>query len=264
MKILVCVKQVLDPDGPVRIDTAGRGIEAVPGASFRMNRFDEYALEEALRIREAFPGTHIDALSVGPERCSRTVRRALELGADEGIHLLLGDECYRTPFEIASLIGQYAGRNDYDLVLTGFMAEDDMQAQVGPMLAEMLGYPWATAVMAVRWPLFPGTILVERELESGRREVLEIRLPALITVQSGINLPRYPALSHVLRARSRALVTIPVSRQCQEPVTSWPEPRERIAALTEPAPEKTGLILSGTPGEKAEKLLRLLQERALL
>jgi len=270
MKILVCVKQVLDPDGPIRIDAAGQGIEAMPGALFRMNRFDEFALEEALRIREKFPGTRIDALSAGPERAARTVRKALEMGADEGIHFVLGDECYRTPFEIASLIGTFASDKHYDLILTGIMAEDDMQGQVGPMLAEILGYPWATSVMAVKLkdngdrPHFPETIEVERELEGGRREAFELTLPVLLTLQSGINRPRYPALSHVLRARSQALMTIPLSQGQEKAPVADPAPRERIVALAEPAPPKTGMILSGSPMEKAEKLLLILQERALL
>ncbi|PKN60532.1 MAG: hypothetical protein CVU53_02595 [Deltaproteobacteria bacterium HGW-Deltaproteobacteria-11] len=300
MRILVCVKQVLDPDGPIRVDAAGQGIEAMPGALFRMNRFDEFALEEALRIREKFPGTHIDALSAGPERAAQTVRRALETGADEGIHLVLGDECCRTPFEIASLIGAYASHKHYDLILTGVMAEDDMQAQVGPMLAEILGYPWATAVMSLKLAVsqessfchaapssapsgdesaltaarppenngvrahFSGTIHVERELEGGRREAFELTLPALLTLQSGINRPRYPALSHVLRARSQALITIPVSQGRETAPVSYPAPRERIVTLEEPEPMKTGMILSGSPEEKAEKLLLILKERALL
>lgn len=264
MRILVCVKQVLDSDGPIRIDAAGGGIDAVPGALFRMNRFDEFALEEALRIREKFPGTRIDALSAGPERAAGTVRKALEMGADEGIHLVLGDECYRTPFEIASLIGAYAGDKHYDLILAGVMAEDDMQAQVGPMLAVILGYPWTTAVMAVRWPLVPGTIHVERELEGGRREAFDVTLPALLTVQSGINRPRYPALSHVLRARSQALITIGAGQEGAIVPFSLPWPRERIVKLEEPPPMKTGMILSGSPTEKAERLLQILKECALL
>lgn len=264
MKILVCVKQVRDPDGPIRMDAAGQGIEAIPGARFRMNRFDTFALEEALRIRERFPGTHIDALSAGPERAAQTVRKALEMGADEGIHLVLRDDRYRTPFEIASCIGAYASQGHYDLVLTGVMAEDDMQAQVGPMLAEILGYPWATAVMAVRWPLSPGMIQVERELEGGRREAFEMTLPTLLTVQSGINRPRYPALSNVLRARSQALITISLSQGQEKTPVSDATTRERILAFEEPTPLKKVMILSGSPEEKADKLLLMLHERALL
>lgn len=270
MRILVCVKQVRDPDGPTRIGASGQGIEAAPDALFRMNRFDEFALEEALRIREAFPGTRIDVLSAGPAKAAQTVRRAMEMGADEGIHLVLGDDHYRMPFEIASLIGAFASDKHYDLILTGVMAEDDMQGQVGPMLAEILGYPWATSVMSVKLkdngdrPHFPETIHVERELEGGRREAFELTLPVLLTVQSGINRPRYPSLSHVLRARSQALITIPVSQQRGAAPVSLPTPRERIVNLEEPPPMKTGMILSGSPMVKAEKLLHILRERALL
>jgi electron transfer flavoprotein alpha/beta subunit len=334
MKILVCVKQVRDPDGPIRIDGSGQAIAAAPDALFRMNRFDEFALEAALQIREEFPGTRIDALTAGPARAARTVRRALETGADEGIHLLLEDDACRTPFEIASLIGAFAHDRHYDLILTGVMAEDDMQAQVGPMLAEILGYPWATAVMALQMTSPPesapggagqcgvydgrqgasgegfgkpkeiqdignppmtdgnqeavaaessppeslsggagqcgvydgrhacGVVRVERELEGGRREAFALTLPALLTIQSGANRPRYPALSHVLRARSQALITISRPQQGGAEPGAMPSPRERIVLLEEPVPLQTGLILAGSPEEKAEALLRILRDRA--
>ncbi|MBA4397821.1 MAG: hypothetical protein C0394_10650 [Syntrophus sp. (in: bacteria)] len=263
MKILVCVKQVLDPESVIGISVSGKWIEAAPGALFRMNRYDEFALEEALRVREAFPKTRIDAVSAGPARAARTVRRALEMGADEGIHMVLDDDRCRMPYEIASLIGAYARGRQYDLILAGVMAEDDMQAQVGPMLAEILGYPWATAVMSIRLPHPSGEIQVERELEGGRREAFALTLPALLTVQSGINRPRYPALSHVLRARSQALITIDAAQASAAAPFSFPAPREGIVNLEEPA-LKTGMILPGSPTEKAEKLLQMLQERALL
>ena len=268
MKILVCIKQVLDTECPVRIDASGRWIEEGPPALFRMNRFDEFALEEALRIREGFPGTRIDALSAGPARAAQAVRRALEMGADEGIHLIPGDDRYRMPFEIASLIGAYASDKHYDLILAGVMAEDDMQGQVGPMVAELLGYPCATAVMLQKLHKTgdggSSTIYVERELEGGCREAFELTLPALLTVQSGINRPRYPALSHVLRARSQALILVPVSQQRGTVLHDSPASRERIQNLEEPVPMKTGMILSGSPPEKAENLLKILQERAFI
>jgi electron transfer flavoprotein beta subunit len=264
MKILVCVKQVIDPDSPVQIADSGREIETGPGALFRMNRFDEFALEEALRLREAFPGTQVDAVTVGPARVSRTVRRALEIGADEGIHILLQDGGIRMPSEIASFIHDYAAEKRYDLILAGIMAEDDMQAQVGPMLAEMLGYPWATAVMKTAVSPPSGTVRVERELEGGRREAFELTLPALLTVQSGINRPRYPALSHVLRARTQPLITIPVSEMRGANLPFVAKAGVRILSFEKPVCVKTAFILSGSPKEKAEKLLKLLQEKALL
>ena len=258
MKILVCIKQVLDPDCPVRIHSSGKWIEPDSHGLYRMNRFDEFALEEALRIREAFPGTWVDALSVGPERAAQTVRRALELGADDGIHILLDDERYRMPWETASRIAAYAGNKRYDLILAGVMAEDDMQGQVGPMVAEIMGYSSATAVMSQKLIPDDNRIYVERELEGGHREAFTLTLPALLSVQSGINRPRYPTLSHVLRARSQKLITIAAK--------TWnpPAPRDHIVCLVEPAPVKSSVFLSGSPLEKAEKLVKILRENAWL
>jgi electron transfer flavoprotein beta subunit len=261
VKILVCVKQVLDPEGPVVIDSRHTRIASDQLSRYRMNRYDAYALEEALRIRESSPdpsSIRIDALSVGPERAGTTIRRALELGADEGLHVLLDDERWRTPFEIASLIVAGVGERCYDLILTGVMAEDDMQAQVGPMLAALLQYPCATAVVSQKVQEGRTGIYVEREREGGLREALEMRLPALLTIQSGINRLRYPALSRLMRARSRELITLPAALLAQ------PAPREQIHRLSAPAPVKSGVFLSGTPQNKAAALLRLLREKALV
>ena len=258
LKILVCVRQVPDPEYPFRIDASRTGIEPLPRERYRMNRYDEFALEEALRIREAFPGARIDAISVGPERAARTVERALAMGADEGIHILLGDDRYRMPRETASLISAYAGGEGYDLILAGVMAEDDMQGQVGPMVAVLLDYPWSTAVMSQKLAPNDRRVDVERELEGGRREAFALDLPALLTVQSGINRPRYPALSHVLRARSQPLVTI------DEKAIAPPEAWESLVCLEEPAPAATCTFLSGSAPEKAEQLVRLFREKAFL
>ena len=258
MKILVCVRQVPDPEHPPRIDASRMWIEPLPQDRYRMNRYDEFALEEALRIREAFPGARIDALSVGPARAARTVERALAIGADEGIHILLGDERYRMPGETASLIAAFAGGKGYDLILAGVMAEDDMQGQVGPMVAALLDYPWSTSVMSQRLAPDRRCIDVERELEGGRREALALALPALLTVQSGINRPRYPALSQVLRARSQPLVTIAAD------ALAAADARESVVCLEEPEPAMSCAFLTGSAAEKAEQLVRLWREKAFL
>lgn len=257
-KILVCVRQVPDSEYPFRIDASRIWIEPLPRDLYRMNRYDEFALEEALRIREVFPDTRIDALSVGPERAARTVERALAMGVDGGIHILLVDDRYRMPRETASLIAAYAGGKNYDLILAGVVAEDDMQGQVGPMVAALLDYPWATAVMSQRLAPDLRRVDVQRELESGRRETLALELPALLTVQSGINRPRYPALSHVLRARSQPLVTI------DEKAIAPADDRESVVGLEEPGPAATCSFFSGSATEKAEQLARLWREKAFL
>ncbi len=258
MKILVCVKQVLDGECPAEIDETGRWLRPLFEPVYRMNRYDEYALEEALRIREDHPGVTVDAVSAGPQRAAAVVRRALEMGAGEGIHIVLPGEAYRSPFAIATLLAAYARDRGYDLILAGVMAEDDMQAQVGPMLAALLDYPWATAVIRRELRPAEGVISVEREIEGGAREAVELTLPAVLTIQSGINRPRYPALSHVLRARSQALLTIPAADLAPA------EAREVLEQFGRPQGSRDGVILSGTPQEKARRMLEILREKALL
>lgn len=258
MRILVCTKQVLDSDVPIEIDASGRWVRPLSNPLYRMNRFDEYALEEALRLRDTFASVSIDAISAGPLRVAATVRRALEMGANEGIHICLDDEQYRTPFEIASLISAYCYDKRYDLIMAGVMAEDDMQCQVGPLTAELLDYSCATSVIRLRFNPEQDMIYVEREIEGGVREAMEMALPALLTIQSGINRPRYPALSHVLRAKSQPLITVPAE------MLQPPTPREHLLCLTRPEGTRGGIILTGLPREKARRLLQLLHEQALL
>lgn len=255
LKILVLVKQTPDAEAEVRISDDG-GALLVREKDWRMNRFDEFAVEEALRIREAFPGSSADAVSVGPPRVIAVLRRALAMGADEAFHVPCEGYQDVFPGETASLIAGFAHNGAYDLILAGVMSEDAMHAQTGPMVAEMLGIPCATAVVAQKMPEEGGLIAVERELEGGIREGLELPLPALITVQSGINRPRYPVLSHVLRSRSQPVTTV-----CAD---ALPEParHERLAGLAIPAPSGKGVFLTGTTAEKAERLAEIFVERA--
>jgi electron transfer flavoprotein beta subunit len=184
------------------------------------------------------------------------LRRALAMGANEAFHI--PHEGYQDVFpgEVASLIASFAGGRSYDLLLAGVMSEDAMHAQTGPMAAEMLGISCATAVVAEKISEEGGLIAVERELEGGLREGLELPLPALIAVQSGINRPRYPALSHVLRSRSQPVGTVPVDS------LTAPTRHERLVFLAPPAPSGKAVFLDGTATEKAERLAEIFAGRA--
>lgn len=256
MKILVCIKEVPDPEGIITIDPSRPRIDFE--GNYRMNRFDEFALEEALRIRERIPVESIDALSVGPARTERTIRRALELGASEGIHILTEGRDDMSALERASLIASFARKKVYDLILTGVMAEDDMQSQVGPMIAEILGYPSASSVIYEKIDYEKQTLFAEREIEAGKRECLEMKLPALLTIQSGINRPRYPALSNVLRARKQEITTLPSTTLCK------PKRREMVVTLRYPEAPSKGIVLEGDGAEKARTLLQILHEKSFL
>jgi electron transfer flavoprotein beta subunit len=256
MKLLVCVKQIPDPDAPVRVNADNRWVD-IDGDAYVMNRFDAFALEEALRIREEIPDTRIDAVSVGPERVEAVLRRSLGMGADHGIHILTESDGYFSPFATATWIAAYARARNYDLILTGVMSGDDMNGQVGSLAAEMLHLPCATSVIFRRVMPESGRIYVEREMEGGLRDAMEIKLPALLTLQSGINHPRYPSLSRMLRANKHPLDVIPSELLESASI--------HLSVMRTMFPQKmrAGLILEGTPREKASQLLDFLQTRSM-
>ncbi len=246
MKILVCIKAIRESE--------------TDGTSDRVciNRFDEFALEEALQMRKSAGHGTVDAISVGPKQTGSVLTRAVGIGADHGIQILAYDEEFPDPFCTASLIAAYAQDKKYDLILCGVMSEDLMQGQIGPMIAEILSLPCATAVISAQLSHDAKQISVEREMEAGRREKWKIQLPALLTIQSGINTPKYPALSRMLFA----------VRQQQEIINSetlvTPHIRQRISSTDFPQKQRSGLVLEGTCAQKAETLINIFREKGFL
>lgn len=256
MRVLALTKQVCDGADTVSPDDSARWVTYGPHSVFRMNRYDEYAVEEALRIRERVPGTELHALSVGPGRVEAVIRRALGMGADHGIHVVLEEKGYTSPRERALLIAAVAEEKGYDLILAGVVAEDDMEGQVGGLVAQALGYRCATSVIFEETNPEAGEVFVHREIEGGCREGFTLKLPAVLTVQSGINVPRYPVLSHMLRARTAVLEKV---------VPRAPAPSG--GTLLKIAPAQTGgpgEFLEGSPAQKARRLLEILHEASLL
>ena len=256
MKILVCVKQVPESGAVIRIDGSQRWIRET--TTYKMNRFDEFAVEEALMIRQDFPGTRVDAVSVGPDRAAMVVKRAIGMGADRGVHVKTEDHGYLNPLTVASLIAGYARDRHYDLILTGVMAEDDMQGMVGPLVAELLFLPCATFTIFEKITPETRTIYVEREIEGGYRDTLELKLHAVLTIQGGINKPRYPSLSNMLRSKQQKLETI-VARFNEQP-----GPREKILRVSYPQKSRSGTVLNGNQREKAAELLKILRGKTLI
>jgi len=258
MNILVCIKQVPDSFETLQINER-TGLVGLPlNTAFRMNRFDEFALEEALLMKERLSGALVHALSVGPERVSDTVQRALGMGADHGIHILDSSEGYISPLIVASVIAAFARTRRYDIILTGAMAEDTMACQTGQLVAALLDLPCATSVMKEEIDLDREQIVVEREIEGGSRERMQIKMPAVLTVQPGINHPRYPSFSKVMRARSYAQERIRAQNLTPE------EPRESSLGMQIPEPASQGVFIEGSPREKALELITILHEKSLL
>ena len=263
MNILVCVKAVPDFDQVFPFGKLAEGdfdpLDSVDDdMDLYMNRFDEPAVEEAVLIKQKSPATMIDIVSMGPKGAQKTIKRAIGMGADHGIHLQSSYKQACDAMQTAQAMATIAARKSYDLILTGVMSEDLMQFQVGPMLARLLEIPWATAVTRVDLDTEKHIISVEQELEGGAKAFLELNLPALVTIQTGINIPRYPSLSNMLRANKIDLETYKADS------IETGEKTFRIAGYSVPEKKRAGLVIDGTPQEKAEKLMQMLKQKSLL
>lgn len=258
MNILVCIKQVPDLEQmSVDRDSDGAIVIGEP-AELRMNRFDEFAVEAAVQLKEALTGVYIDVVSVGTEPALAVIKRAIGMGADQGALLETGARPDPGPAEVARRIADFAAPHRYDLIFTGSWSEDGMNGQVGPMTASLLNLPCATQIMDLRLDAERRRVTVEREVEGGHRERLELRLPVLLALQSGINRPRYPSLSNLLRANRQPLDSIAASPEEKDidPVV--------CLGLMRPPRTRAGRMLEGGPQEKAETFLSLLREKALI
>lgn len=196
MDVVVCVKQVPNPELQFRVRDDGQDVMR-EGLTYQMNGPDEYALEEAVRIKEAAGGT-VTAVAAGPERVNEILRQAMAKGADEALRVDLPDGWEFDPAVVANVLAHALEGRTYDLVLTGVQSEDFAHASTGPLLASRLGVPHAS--VAAKVVVEDGRVRVHRELEGGIQEVLTLPTPCLLTVQFGINEPRYASVAAILKA----------------------------------------------------------------
>lgn len=206
MKICVLIKQVPGSDSPVKLNDEGTWIRE-ENVTFTTNESDAYALEEALQIREKAGDGEVVAVSLGPDRVKRTLRESLSKGADRAIHIEESFPYSADPFQNARLFASALKEESFDLVLTGLQSEDLGQGQTGVMVGELLGMSTATLVMSTE--MTGGTLKVKRELEAGWFQWVTLTLPACISIQSGINTPRYPSLKGIMGAKKKEIRTIP-------------------------------------------------------
>jgi electron transfer flavoprotein beta subunit len=251
VKILVCIKEVPDTEAVPEIDHQKKTVTYDRRRwSFRINSPDEYALEEALILKESIPGTTVDVVTAGTEETAPALRRALEMGADRGF-ILSRDRGGKIPASYA--IAAFAEDKGYDLILTGVMSDDNMGFYTGPSIAACLNFPWATSATGMSVDIPQKTVTAEREIDSSTLEIVTLKLPALITVQSGINRPRYPSLSNKLKAKS---MEIPLIH------TNSPDLKicgTETVSLNFPESKKNKLELKGSTGEKAAALYSILR-----
>lgn len=253
-KILVTVKSVPDASSRFAIDTTGKSYDPA-GLVFHVNEYDLFAMEEAVRIRERLGSVEITALTVGPPPAEDQLRKAMGLGADRGVLIHYSNGPAIDAFSTASIIAAWARDKNFDLILCGVMSEDIQRCQTGPMLAQFLGLPCATTVMSMEIDQEWKKLTCHRELEGGAREGVEMDLPALVTVQSGINMPRYASLSNVLRVKAMSIPRI----EAADLAAAAPAEAVERAFIPERAPQCE--MIEGTLEEAARALLEKIRAR---
>jgi electron transfer flavoprotein beta subunit len=251
MKILVLVKQVPDLEGYLQ-PTDGWIDER--NLAFRLNEYDEYAVEQAILVKESQGGEpDVTVLCLGPGRVTEALKKALAMGADRAVHLVDETPQSRDSWQVASAVHAFARDKGYDLILTGYQSQDRGSAQVGPLLAELLELPSLSTV--VGFELAEGQVTVKRELEGGTKAVVRAALPAVITAQLGLNSPRYPTLPNIMKAKKKELLSLPAADFLPG------EGRLENLGLFRPDKKGGGVVLEGEATEVAEKLAAVLKEK---
>ncbi|MDR3762870.1 MAG: electron transfer flavoprotein subunit beta/FixA family protein [Acidobacteriota bacterium] len=251
MKILVCMKQVPQKDAPLKLNESATWVREDVG--YEINEPDAYALEAALQLKEK-NGGEVVAISAGPARAQTVLREALAKGADRAIHL--EDDKFVTldAFNIARAMAAAIKDEAFDLVLTGLQSDDYGYAQTGVLLAELLGWAHATIIMQVEAK--DGGIRVKRELESGYFQHVEMPLPAVLTIQSGIGKLRYATLIGIKQAKNK-----PLRKVSYDEVAASLRPNQlTIEKLYVPKKTKQTEVIQGTPSEVAKKLVAKLRD----
>ncbi|MBI4045189.1 MAG: electron transfer flavoprotein subunit beta/FixA family protein [Devosia nanyangense] len=242
MKIIVAVKRVVDFNVKVRVKSDGTGVETA-NVKMSMNPFDEIAVEEALRLREAGVATEVIAVSIGPAQAQETIRTAIAMGADRGI-LVRTDNAVE-PLAVAKVLSALVAEEQPGLVILGKQAIDDDAGQVGQMLSALVGWPVAT--FASKLVVADGRAEVTREVDGGLQTV-EVKLPAVVTTDLRLNQPRYATLPNIMKAKSKRLDDRPLADLGVDAAS-------RLTVLkTEEPPRRKGGIKVGSVAELVEKL----------
>ena len=253
MKIIVSIKQAPARDSLLRINSAGSWIQE-DDLSFEINEPDAYALEEALQLKEK-NGGEVIALCAGPARAAQTIREALAKGADRAIHIEEENLRALDPLAVASLMAKAVAPENPDLILTGLQSDDMGYGQTGVILAELLGLPHATLIMQVE--VQTGSLRVKRELEDGWFQHVEMPMPALLTIQSGISKLRYATLMGIKKAKTKEIKRVTTAE-----LGAAAAPSIEMSRIYVPSRAKQAQIFEGNPKEAAAKLVEKLKFEA--
>ncbi|QRM32295.1 electron transfer flavoprotein subunit beta/FixA family protein [Microvirga sp. VF16] len=249
MKLLVCVKRVVDYNVKIRVKPDGSGVE-LANIKMSMNPFDEIAVEEAVRLKEQGKATEIVAVSIGPQQAGETIRTALAMGADRGI--LVKTDAAVEPLAVAKILAKVVEQEKPDLVIMGKQAIDDDSNQTGQMLAALLGWPQGTFAFKVN--VGEGSIDVTREVDGGLQTV-GLKLPAIVTTDLRLNEPRYASLPNIMKAKKK-----PLDETSPEMLGVDVSPRLKVLKTAEPGGRKAGVKV----GSVAELVSKLKVEAGVL
>jgi electron transfer flavoprotein beta subunit len=254
MKIAVCIKQVPTREWQPRLDESKTWVRE-QDVSYEMNEPDAYALEEGLRLRERHGG-EVVVCSAGPARVQQVIREALARGADRAVHVEGDALGAADAFTAARALAPAMREEGFDLILTGLQSDDQGHAQFGPVLAALVDVPHSTIIMEVQVQADgpDGRIRVKRELEGGWFQHVSMPLPALLTIQSGINQLRYATLKGIMGAKKKEV------RKVAPP--DGLSPRLKIVSLYAPQKSKQTVMIGGSPAEAARDLVQRLREEA--
>jgi len=259
MEIVVCVKQVPDTETRIKIDPAGKGIVR-EGIEYVVNPYDEFAIEEALVLKEKHGGK-VTVITAGPDRAVDALRTALAMGADEAIHIQASQEDAVDSIGAAEVMARALKEIPFDIILCGKQAVDDDNAAFAPALAEFLGLPHVTVVTGLEVDPEAGEAQVVREIE-GAQEHITTSLPAVIAAQKGLNEPRYPALRGIMQAKRKK---IPVSTLADLGLEGETLPaRTEVLSMMPPPPREGGEKYEGEPEETVARLIKALQAEKLV
>ena len=250
MKIAVCIKQVVTREWQLRVNETKSWVRD-QDASFELNEPDAYALEEALRLKEKHGG-EVVVCSAGPARAGQVIREALARGADRAIHVESERLASADAVTVADALAAAIRDEAFDLVLTGLQSDDQGFGQVGVVLAEKLGMPHATIIMEVQ--VSESGLRVKRELEGGWFQWMALPLPALLTIQSGINQLRYATLKGIMAAKKKEIRKVTPAAAAA--------PAQRIVTVYFPEKAKKTQMISGSPAEAAKDLVTRLRDAA--
>ncbi len=260
MKVMVCLKQVPHQDARLDVNSDGTWIQE-DNIKFEINSYDTYAIEEALRLKDA-GDAEVVVVSIGPDRVTQALRTALGMGADRAVHINDPAAQGADALGSAKILAAVAKEVGADVIITGLMADDDNASAIPPMLAELLDMPSATGVVAT--DASDTSIKVERELEGGALEVVELPKPCLIAIQTGANQVRYASLKGIMQAKKKPVDVKTLADLGLADSVGGDHNKTKINKIYVPARGDSAEILEGSTDEIVTQLVTKIKELGLL